>query len=330
MNGHGDLRDGDVVAEVEGACFHHQAVFYAGDDEFLAGTLPFITDAVVAEEPVLVVVSEAKVELLREALGGDATPVRFADMHVLGRNPARIIPAWHQFLEENAPDRRPVRGVGEPIWPGRSEAELAECERHEALLNLAFDGGQAWRLLCPYDLYGLEAKVIEAARRNHPFIADHGGSRASESYLCSDEACGPFEGALPPAPREASEIAFEREHLRMLRSSLAVWAAGELLCAERVEQLVLAVSELASNSVRYGGGRGTLRMWSEGERLLCEVFDGGHIEQPLAGRIRPTTDQHTGRGLWLVNHLCDLVQIRTGPSGNVVRVQIARDEQVGA
>ena len=67
----------------------------------------------------------------------------------LGRNPACIIPAWREFLRDAGPG--PIVGIGEPVWPGRSDAELVECSRHESLLNLAFDGGRPWRLLCPYD-----------------------------------------------------------------------------------------------------------------------------------------------------------------------------------
>jgi anti-sigma regulatory factor (Ser/Thr protein kinase) len=100
------------------------------------------------------------------------------------------------------------------------------------------------------------------------------------------------------------------------------WAAGTLLGADRTEYLVLAVNELATNSVSHGGGRGTLQMWQEDESLVCEVRDRGRIEEPLAGRTRPGPDQLSGRGLWLVNHVCDLVQIRTTPDGTVVRVQL--------
>jgi anti-sigma regulatory factor (Ser/Thr protein kinase) len=109
----------------------------------------------------------------------------------------------------------------------------------------------------------------------------------------------------------------------MIRGSIATWAAEAKLGRERVERLVLSVNEVASNSIRYGGGGGTLRSWSESRTLVCEVRDGGHIEQPLVGRIQPTADQHGGRGLWLVNQLCDLVQIRSTPSGTVVRLHMS-------
>ena len=41
--------------------FRHEALLYAGDDGFLEGTLPWIRDAVAAGEPILVVVSAARI-----------------------------------------------------------------------------------------------------------------------------------------------------------------------------------------------------------------------------------------------------------------------------
>jgi len=304
--------------------FHHEALLYAGWRGFLEGTLPFVSDAIAAEEPIFVAVGDDKTELLRQALGRDARRVSFTDMRLLGDNPARIIPAWQRFLEENACQNRPVRGIGEPVWRERSAAEVTECHRHESLLNLAFGGGVAWRLLCPYDLDDLSEDVIEGARRNHPFLAEDGRSRPSDAYVPGDAAPGPFAGALTPPPAGAGELVFTGDATAWLRRLLGEWAAELELGHERTENLTLAVTELASNSVRHGGGGGTLRMWSEERTLLVEVRDRGRIEEPLAGRIRPRPEQPAGRGLWLVNHLCDLVQIRSAPTGSVVRVHMRR------
>lgn len=139
-----------------GHCFHHEALLYAGDEQFLAGTLPYLREAIAAGEPVLVAILPRRIEILTDALGEDAGSVQFADMRELGRNPARIIPAWGQFLKDNVPEGAPARGIGEPIWRGRGEAELTECQRHEELLNVAFDDGAPWHLLCPHDVDALE------------------------------------------------------------------------------------------------------------------------------------------------------------------------------
>jgi len=98
-------------------------------------------------------------------------------------------------------------------------------------------------------------------------------------------------------------------------------AAG--LDAAATAKLVLSVNELAANSLRHGGGQGTIRLWQDRDALLCEVRDGGHITGPaLLGRHIPTLTQVGGRGLWLVNQLCDLVQIRSSPAGTAVRLHM--------
>jgi hypothetical protein len=46
------------------------------------------------------------------------------------------------------------------------------------------------------------------------------------------------------------------------------------------------------------------------------------LEDPLIDRVRPAAHAAGRRGLWLANQLCDLVQIRTLPSGTVVRLHM--------
>jgi anti-sigma regulatory factor (Ser/Thr protein kinase) len=317
------------VALVEDS-FRHEALFYSGEEGFLRGTLPFVTAALEAEEPVLVAARGERSSALERALGDTAGQVRFAEMRQLGRNPARVIPAWSEFVSEHAAGGRSVRGIGEPVWPGRSESELDECERHESLLNVAFAYGPAWSLLCPYDLDELDPEQIRAARVTHPALRHEGISRRSDAYLPLHRAPSAFTGALPEPPADRDELAFTFRGLGAVRSLVSAQADRARLGAEAREDLVLAVNELATNSVQYGGGGGTLRIWSERDELVCDVRDRGYIDDPLAGRIAPPLDQHGGRGLWLVNHLCDLVQIRSTPNGTVVRVRMRADRQATA
>jgi anti-sigma regulatory factor (Ser/Thr protein kinase) len=93
-----------------------------------------------------------------------------------------------------------------------------------------------------------------------------------------------------------------------------------MLATVRTEELVLAVNELTSNSIRYGGGSGWLRVWREGGTLMCEVRDAGHLTAPQLGRACPDVSQPSGRGLWLVDHLCDEIHIRSSRAGTTVRV----------
>src|SRR3954463_9291840 len=100
--------------------FRHEALFYAGDEQFVEACVAFIRAGLEADEPTLVVALAGKLEKLREALGPDAERVQFADMDVVGRNPARIIPAWQEFVDENAEPGVRLRGIGEPIFPARA------------------------------------------------------------------------------------------------------------------------------------------------------------------------------------------------------------------
>lgn len=301
------------------AGFYHAAVFYRDDDEYIAGTLPHIHAAVAHDGAALVAVPGAKRRLLEQALGDSSDRVAFADMERLGRNPACIIPAWRDFLRDAGTG--PVVGIGEPVWPGRSDAELIECSRHESLLNLAFEGGRAWRLLCPYDAAALGADVLQEACRNHPRLARGGESWASDDYAGPRAALARPDSLPAPADRTV-ELPFGAGDLAMVRQFVTVAARRAGFARDRLHDLVLAVNELVANTLRHADGHGVVRMWAETETFFCEVTDRGHIADPLAGRALPSHTRESGRGLWIVNQLCDLVQVRSTKAGSIVRLHM--------
>lgn len=80
---------------------------------------------------------------------------------------------------------------------------------------------------------------------------------------------------------------------------------------DRALELVFAVNEIATNSIEHGGGSGALRLWRDGDKVVAEIRDGGCLNDPLADRRLPALGDRAGRGLWLANKLCDLVQVRS-------------------
>jgi anti-sigma regulatory factor (Ser/Thr protein kinase) len=304
--------------------FRHEALFYAGEDGFLSGTVPFIREGVERGEPVLVVVNAAKIDVLLDALNGHAEHVQFADMAEVGRNPARIIPAWREFVNNFGGNGRRLRGIGEPISAERSDAALAECHRHESLLNLAFADSGAWWLLCPYDTTSLPGDVIEEARRTHPFLAENGTHRASPTARDLEAIRAPFDEPLAEPPPGTPDFVFDTPGLAAVRLLVREKAHEAGFTNHRASDAVLAANEIASNSLRHGGGTGVLRVWTEDDNVICDLRDSGEIEEPLVGRIRPIIDQPGGRGMWLANQLCELVQVRSSAAGTIVRLHIHR------
>ncbi|MEU3553279.1 sensor histidine kinase [Streptomyces fragilis] len=297
--------------------YRHELYPYAGGDEFVQGTLGFIEDALEGGEAVVVAVPEDKASLLRAEIREDEA-VRYVDTSRVARRPGRLIDSWQGWIQRHVEEGRPVRGIGESPWAQvRSPAEAAELHYHEWLLNKAFAQGPAWWLLCPYDVAHDESGLRDMARC-HPEMRRDGRTTPCEDY--DAQASYPFVPLTRPCdPYE--EFAYTSGDLLALRGKITACAEEHGLSGSRLRELHLAATEVATNSIRHGGGQGVLRTWSEDDRLVCEFRDAGYIENPLTGRLRPNARQNGGRGLWLVHQLTDLVEIRSSPDeGTTVRL----------
>ncbi|MCW2528561.1 MAG: hypothetical protein JWM76_3421 [Pseudonocardiales bacterium] len=297
--------------------YRHEATFYRGEEGFLGDCVPFLQEGLRIGQPTLVAVSAPKIARLKEMLPGDSDQLHFVDMAELGRNPARMIAAWHRFVADHRP--LSLRGIGEPIWPGRRPAQIAECQLHEALLNVAIEPDVPLTLRCPYDIDALPASVIDAARRSHRTVVEDSEPRSSETYV-DDGHLELFAQLLAVAPLSAAELRFDHGSESGVRDFVSGQGQAAGLDRDRIDDLALAVYELATNSVRHGGGFGTVRAWRSAEGLLCEVADAGFISDPLIGRIPPSPTAPGGRGVWIANQLCDLVQVRSTARGSSIRI----------
>jgi anti-sigma regulatory factor (Ser/Thr protein kinase) len=296
----------------------HLALLYDDLDGFVDGTVEFVTGGLDAGEPVMVAVPTPHIAPLREALNGSADSVRFADMTEVGTNPSRIIPALQQWFAQHEGER--VRFVGEPIWPGRSEREAVEGMRHEALLNVAFADVPA-AILCPYDVSGLDPRIVEEAEHTHPLMVCDSETRDSTAYTDPAVVYAADDRPLPSPPddAEAYEITSDLSGVRrFVRDS----AARARMGAEQLSNLLVAATEAATNTLMHGGGDGVIRAWREPGTFVCEVSDSGVIDDLLVGRLRPDPGMPDGRGMFLINQLCDLVELRPDAHGTVVRLHM--------
>ncbi len=130
----------------------------------------------------------------------------------------------------------------------------------------------------------------------------------------------------PPIGDETVTLARQRvalRHMQRLRQ-LVAWAARRVgLTQERGENLELAVSEAASNVIKHGGGSGELHLLRDDNRaLIAQISDQGPGMASRGPVTLPSAEQNHGRGLYLIQRLCDRVEFRTGPHGTTVHLEM--------
>lgn len=294
----------------------HRALFYKDDCEYLEGLSEFLSPAVAAGEPVALALPGPKLELARKLLNG-VPDTELLDMSEVGRNPGRILSVIGRLRERHR--GRTLHYVGEPIWPGRGPDEIREAVRHEALINLAL-AGTTTRVLCPYDAGELDTAVLKSAERTHPELVEQGATQASFSYR---EAIPP-ECEMPLSAPPAGAVSYEigDGDLRTLRAAIRDFGSEAALGEDLLGDLQVVATELASNALQHGTPPRQMTLWQRSERVVCQVDNEGAISDPLAGRRHPEPTLNHGMGLWIVHHLSDLVEVRTG-ARTTVRAHLA-------
>jgi anti-sigma regulatory factor (Ser/Thr protein kinase) len=128
----------------------------------------------------------------------------------------------------------------------------------------------------------------------------------------------PSQPLSPPAP----VFHTYRTDLSKVRGLVMHQSLAAGLTEDRANDLVLAVSEVAANTLRHTDSSGTLIIWHDRTEIVCEVHDEGTIADPEAGRRRPAVGANGGHGLWLVRQVCDLVELRSDRSGTTIRMHM--------
>ena len=132
----------------------------------------------------------------------------------------------------------------------------------------------------------------------------------------------PSAAPLPP-PGDDAICHTYRTDLSKVRALVLQQARSAGLTEGRASDLVLAVSEVAANTLRHTRSAGTLTIWRQAGELVCEIQDEGTITDPLAGQRRPGPDATGGHGLWLVYQVCDRVELHSDKNGTVIRMHMS-------
>ena len=287
----------------------HEGIPCSGPDALVPTAARMLASGLRAGDACMVLADNAKLHAVRDAVGPTAEDAMFFDMSVHGRNPARVVPALQAFADAHR-DRR-LRVIAEPVAAGSPHEARDEAELNELILGLP--SFRAWHatMSCLYDASALDGATTRV-------LAD--GHRTRLPIEVETLLMQRFGTPLPPGPADAKRMSADVTTLSELRHTVGRLGAKAGLDAERIDDLVYAVNEVVTNSICHGEGRARVLVWFVGEGVWCEVHDRGRITDPLVGRIAPRPGQASRRGLWLVNQLCDLVQVRSSGTGTFVRM----------
>ena len=298
--------------------FVHDALLYATEREYVAATVPFLSDSLAAGTPTLIAAPPRNTAWVTRALGACAEKVHIVDMTIDGRNPNRIIPAvLRSFVDEHA--GRPFAIVAEAVWPGRSDAEYPVCVQHEAMVNLMF-AETAGTMLCPCDR-AMEPETLADICRTHPMVIVGGERGPSRRFTDPAAVVTEFNVPLPRPDHGVPVMDFaDIDDLPRLREFVGRHAGAAGLVHDRSIDLQMAANEIATNTIRHAGGPGEARIWVQDSHVICEISDTGHITDLWAGRQAPPLTSEAGRGLLVINYLCDLVRGYSVPRITVIQM----------
>src|ERR1700733_6669418 len=96
------------------------------------------------------------------------------------------------------------------------------------------------------------------------------------------------------------------------------------LAEDRIADFVIAVSEIAANTVRHARTQGSIEIWLDAGEIICEMHDGGVIADPAsAGRQPPAADASGGHGPWLARQSCDKGELHSDSDGPTIRLHMS-------
>lgn len=113
-----------------------------------------------------------------------------------------------------------------------------------------------------------------------------------------------------------------RSDLSQVRALVLRQAREAGLAEAKAQDLVLAVSEVAANTLRHTQSSGRLAIWHDENEIVCEIHDSGTIIDPNPGERKPAPGASGGHGLWLVKQVCDQVELSSDESGTIIRMHM--------
>ena len=309
----------------DGKSLKHDAFPYGSDEALVEAMAPFLRDGLAQGHAAVGIVSPRNIAVLKDALGSDATRVHWFDAAAFFVRPAAAIAELDAVIWELTSDGRPLVRLVTELPFGPTIDEQAAWTRYEAIVNRAFERSPLWAV-CLYDTRTLPPQVVRDADRTHQAVWE--GDRRK-----------PGPGLVDPAVllREIPEPTWTpvgEPTLRLTidagqdgwRDPVTMAVAHGGLPDDRVQDFLVAVTEVVANALQHGDDTAELVLWVAAAGVVCEVRDHGQgLDDPFVGFLPPGGDTAPrGMGLWVARQLSDTLAIESGPEGTTVRLAIGR------
>ena len=134
-----------------------------------------------------------------------------------------------------------------------------------------------------------------------------------------------FDQPLPTPTAHAAFAFATATDLQAVREFVTTHAVAAAADTGQLDRMLVAVGELTANTICHTDGGGVVHVWRDGDALVCQVEDSGHLADAMVGRIPQPRDQARGRGLLLANALCDLVRSYSHPGTTMVQIHVRLD-----
>ncbi|PRY49019.1 anti-sigma regulatory factor (Ser/Thr protein kinase) [Geodermatophilus tzadiensis] len=301
--------------EPQGTALRHDALVYDSGDEWVELGAAFLRRGLEAGEGGVVAHTRQGLSLMREALGADASEVRFVDVSAAYTRPVRTLASYHAVYAEQLRRTPSLRAVAD-VQFGPDPGEWDLWTGYEAAFNRSFSHLPAW-VLCTYATGSLPEAVREGVWRTHPGVVSGGTWTRSalfeepERLLRGSSAARRPMQVLRPLPVV--------DGVEQFRELLARELVAERMPSARVLDMLLATSEVFVNAEQHGGGVVSIRVGRADGRFACEIVDrGAGFDDPLAGYLAPRPG--VGAGLWVARQLTWCIDFFTSADGFTARI----------
>jgi anti-sigma regulatory factor (Ser/Thr protein kinase) len=313
--------------------FRHAALIVDSDETLRHRLVPALRENLDRNTPVLMVVGADTRRLVCAELGASGDRLEWGDTAAYSQRLGFTFEGFRSYLAAQHAAGRRVHVVAEPDLSAGVGRDIpfdraAAYMSFEAMCTSAC-AGFGCPITCIYDSRREPDRIIENVRTVHNHEVTAAGDVVNDRHVPPAEFLAARNGvplAAPPRLTDLDVTVRRADDLGDLARAVASWAGSREFADLAVDDVVIAVVEVATNGLVHGMPPVRVRAWWQGGTLVAQVDDAGGRPLPaLAGYVAPGTDPDTGRGLWLARQLADVVSVHTDGRTTSVRLHFPHE-----